>query len=73
MPNNSNGILRECYQGLCANYLPDKTKPTKIKAHNIEGLVIHECLNFEESKKQEEENYCSGQFCSNRQLRSEKK
>ena len=66
---DSNGILESCYQGSCVNYNPDKDKPTGVKAHNIEGLVIYECLNFKENSEQKKENYCGGQYCSNRQIK----
>jgi len=48
MTIDSEGILHESVQGRCRNYLPDKTRPTEVKAHNIEGLTICECLNYTE-------------------------
>ncbi len=45
MTIDSKGILHRSYMGQCANYDPDITKPTGVKAHDVLGLIIYECLN----------------------------
>ena len=40
------GVLEKSTKGECANYDPDKTKPTGLKAKNVEGLVLYKCFNL---------------------------
>lgn len=45
MTIDSDGVLYRSYAGMCSNYSPNRNKPTRVKAHDVEGLLIHECLN----------------------------
>ncbi|MBT3405076.1 hypothetical protein HN832_04090 [archaeon] len=45
MTIDENGILHRSYVGGCSKYDPDKTKPHRVKAHDVEGLEIYDCLN----------------------------
>lgn len=71
MTRDSEGILRVCDEGLCTNYDPDKKGSTGVRAHNIKGLLVYVCFNFKGDFEHKNENYCSGKYCSNRQLKED--
>ena len=41
------GRLHQSTVGGCANYNPDRTKPLKVEALDVEGLSIYACLNHQ--------------------------
>jgi hypothetical protein len=56
------GVLEKCNEGCCVNYKPDMTRPTRFRAHDVEGKIIYECLNFDKMNS-ELGDYCAN--CSN--------
>jgi hypothetical protein len=66
MTKDSNGILSRSVVGSCTNYNPDKTKSTGVKAHDVAGLIIYECLNCEPTEKGNEIGHSCGDimYCS---------
>jgi hypothetical protein len=59
MALDENGIIECSIQGCCVNYKPDMTRPTRVRAHNVEGKIIYECLNFEKK------DFRQGDYCAN--------
>lgn len=45
MTIDNEGILHNSTVGGCRNYNPDINRPTGVKAHDVEGLLIYKCLN----------------------------
>ena len=64
MTTDSDGVLHRSTVAGCANYNPVESKPTGVRAHDVPGRVIHECLNCKPTKKGREIRHtCGDEYC----------
>ena len=66
MVRNRNRILNRSYVGECSSYFPDTTRPRGVKARDVEGLDVYECLNCVPTDEGEKITQpCGKRYCEN--------
>ena len=60
------GYLLSSIVGRCLNYNPDRDRPTTVRADDVKGGLIYECLNCEPTEKGREVEITCGDviFCA---------
>ena len=61
------GVLVRSNKGGCVNYDPDRSRPTGVKARDVEGLILYECLNCKPTDAGRDIRHtCGGvEYCTN--------